>query len=150
LADAHDLIVHAIEIVRSEFAERELELSLHLEATRHQILADAARLQQVFWNILRNSSKFTQKGGVVSVRTHNPTRNKIVVEFSDNGAGIESPFLEKIFDAFEQAGPRRDGVGLGLAISKAIVEMHGGRICASSEGLGQGATFIVELGLNGL
>lgn len=147
-ADAHNLILHALEIVRSELDKRQLTTSLRLDAAHHQVMADAPRLQQVFWNLLRNAYKFTPDEGSVSVRTYNPTSRTLALEVSDNGVGIEPQFLEKIFDAFEQVGTRRDGVGLGLAISKAIVEMHGGKIHAWSEGLGKGATFGVELALN--
>jgi two-component system CheB/CheR fusion protein len=72
----------------------------------------------------------------------------VTIEISDNGMGIESNFLERIFDAFEQGDSRREGLGLGLAISKAIIEMHGGRIQAVSEGAGKGATFIIDLPLH--
>lgn len=148
VVDAHEVLQHAINIVRNELDERQLRLSLHLDASEHQIFADAPRLQQVFWNILRNASKHTALRGFVSVRTYNPIPQKIIFEFKDDGVGIQPQFLEKIFDAFEQVGSRRDGVGLGLAISKAIVEMHGGKIYASSDGLGKGAMFVVELNLN--
>jgi signal transduction histidine kinase len=102
-------------------------------------------MQQVFWNILRNACKFTADTGKISVGSYNSSPNSITVEITDTGIGIEPAFLEKIFDAFEQLEMRREGLGLGLAISKAIVEMHGGSIRAQSEGLGKGATFAVTL-----
>ena len=109
--------------------------------------ADAARLQQVFWNVLRNAIKFTAVGGTVSIRTSNPETERLVIEVSDNGVGIAAESLEKIFDAFEQVGERREGLGLGLAISKAIVERHGGTIRAVSDGGGKGASFVIDLAL---
>ena len=144
-ADAHELLRHAIEIVRADLDSRHIQLSVALEATPHQVNVDPPRLEQVFWNILRNACKFTADGGAISIRSYNSAPNSITVEMTDNGVGIEPEFLEKIFAAFEQLEMRREGLGLGLAISKAIVEMHGGSIRAQSEGQGKGATFAVTL-----
>jgi len=146
-ADAHELIRHALEIVRSEIQDRHIDLRLNLEAPSHEVDVDAPRLQQVFWNVLRNACKFAPEKGLVSVRSDNRTADKITIEITDNGVGIEPQFLERIFDAFEQVHPRREGLGLGLAISKSILEMHGGTIRARSEGTGKGATFIIDLPL---
>jgi signal transduction histidine kinase len=146
--DAHELLQHAMEIVRSEAAVRRLNLDVRLDAPDHHIFVDAPRVQQVFWNVLRNAYKFTPDRGTVSVRTNNSVAGQLTVEISDNGTGIESQYLEKIFGAFEQVGPRREGLGLGLAISKAIVEMHGGTIRAQSEGIGKGSTFVIALALD--
>jgi PAS domain S-box-containing protein len=144
-ADAHELVRHAIEIVRADLDGRHIQLSVALEASSHQVNVDPPRLEQVFWNILRNACKFTADSGVISIHSYNNAPNSITVEMTDNGAGIEPEFLEKIFAAFEQLEMRREGLGLGLAISKAIVEMHGGSIRAQSEGSGKGATFAVTL-----
>ena len=144
-ADAHELVRHAIEIVRADLDSRHIQLSVALEATSHQVNVDPPRLEQVFWNILRNACKFTADGGAISIRSYSSAPNSITVEMTDNGVGIEPEFLEKIFAAFEQLEMRREGLGLGLAISKAIVEMHGGSIRAQSEGQGKGATFAVTL-----
>ena len=144
-ANAHELVRHAIEIVRADLDSRHIQLSVALEATPHQVNVDPPRLEQVFWNILRNACKFTADGGAISIRSYNSAPNSITVEMTDNGVGIEPEFLEKIFAAFEQLEMRREGLGLGLAISKAIVEMHGGSIRAQSEGQGKGATFAVTL-----
>jgi len=111
----------------------------------HVLTVDPSRVQQVFWNVLRNAAKFTPNDGVVSVLSGNPRPDQLVVEITDTGVGIELENLEKIFDAFEQAGPRREGLGLGLAISKAVIKMRGGNIRAVSAGLGKGATFIIEV-----
>ena len=144
-SDAHDLLGHAMEIVRADIASRQLNLSIQLSADDHQVLADSSRLQQVFWNVLKNASKFTPARGAVTVRTFNPKPQVLKIEISDTGVGIEPEHLEKVFGAFEQVGTRREGLGLGLAISKAIVEMHSGTIRAESEGLGKGAKFSIEL-----
>ena len=144
-SNAHDLLGHAMDIVREEISSRQLNLSIELQAADHLVLADPARLQQVFWNVLRNASKFTPDRGAVTVRTANPEPQALTIEISDTGIGIEAEHLEKVFDAFEQLGPRREGLGLGLAISKAIVEMHHGSIRAFSEGPGKGAKFVIDL-----
>ena len=144
-ADAHGLVRQAIDIVGDDLQKRHLNLAVALEAPAHNLRVDPARLQQVFWNVLRNACKFTPEHGAISVRSHNPNPNTIAIEISDSGVGIAPENLEKIFDAFEQVDSRREGLGLGLAISKVIVEMHGGKITARSEGLGKGATFNIEL-----
>ena len=148
-ADAHELLQSALEIVRSDMEHRHLTPFVALEASRHALVADAPRLQQVFWSVLHNACKFTPENGTVSVRSYNPSPRRITIEISDNGIGIEPRFVEKVFYAFEQADSQSEGLGLGLAISKAIVEMHSGTIRAHSEGLGKGATFVIELPIRG-
>ena len=144
-SNAHDLLGHAMEIVRDEISSRKLKLAVDLKARDHLVLADESRLQQVFWNLLKNASKFTPGQGAVTVRTLNPQPHALQIEISDTGIGIEPHNLERIFEAFEQGGTRREGLGLGLAISKAIVEMHRGSIHAFSEGPGKGAKFVIDL-----
>ena len=144
-SDAHELVQHAIEIVRADANCRHIQLSVALEAASHFVNVDPPRMQQVFWNILRNACKFTADTGTISVRSQNSAPDSVTIEISDTGIGIEPAFLEKVFEAFEQLEMRREGLGLGLAISKAIVEMHGGSIRARSEGRGKGATFLVTL-----
>ena len=147
-ADAHELLQHALEIVRRDIEDRHLELSVSLEASSHDVMVDPPRLQQVFWNVLRNACKFTPDHGTVSVRSYNSSPKSITVEISDTGVGIERQFLDKIFDAFEQIDSHQEGLGLGLAISKAIIEMHNGSVRARSAGLGKGATFVIDLPLD--
>ena len=144
-ADAHELLQSALEIVRSDIEQRHLTPFVALEASRHELIADEPRLQQVFWSVLHNACKFTPENGTVSVRSYNPSPRRITIEISDNGIGIEPDFVEKVFYAFEQADSQSEGLGLGLAISKAIVEMHSGTIRAHSERLEKGATFVIEL-----
>ena len=148
-ADAHELLQSALEIVRSDIEQRHLTPFVALEASRHELVADAPRLQQVFWSVLHNACKFTPENGTISVRSYNPSPRRITIEISDNGLGIEPDFVEKVFYAFEQADSQSEGLGLGLAISKAIVEMHSGTIRAHSEGLEKGATFVIELPIRG-
>lgn len=149
-ADVHELLRHAMEIVRSDIEARHVKLEVALEATFHELIVDPPRLQQVFWNVLRNACKFAPERGLVSVRSYNRSPDTITIEISDNGLGIEPHLLDRIFDAFEQVDSRREGLGLGLAISKAIVEMHEGSIHAHSAGLGKGTTLVIDLPLNRL
>jgi PAS domain S-box-containing protein len=120
-------------------------------AASHQVRADAPRLSQVFWNLLNNAVKFTPDGGRVEVRTRDED-GQLTISVADTGAGIEPAELSHIFDAFvsfDHGEPafstHAGGLGLGLAISRAIVELHGGTIRAESAGRGRGATFTVIL-----
>ncbi len=148
-SDIHQLLTHTEEIVRSDGLGKQVRVVFVLEAVRHHALADPARLQQVFWNLIKNALKFTPTGGTITVRTRNDAEGWIVVSVEDNGIGIAAEALPHIFKAFEQgdvAGQHRyGGLGLGLAISQAIVTVHGGIIRAESPGGGQGATFTVAL-----
>jgi signal transduction histidine kinase len=145
LSDAATLFRDALEMVKGELAQKQLVVCTELTATNQRVLVDPARLQQVFWNVLKNALKFTPQGGTISIRSFNESRGKIVFQITDNGKGIEPHLLPHIFEPFEQ-GPRpMEGLGLGLAISKAIVELHGGRISAASKGKGTGATFRIEI-----
>jgi signal transduction histidine kinase/response regulator RpfG family c-di-GMP phosphodiesterase len=140
--DAHLLLRNALEICQSEIDHKGLILDLQLAAERVYLEADPARLQQVFWNLIKNAVKFTPKGGRLTLRTGNDDQNRLQVEISDTGCGIDDQSLPKIFNAFEQGErTRQGGLGLGLAISKALVETHRGRLTAASPGRGQGATF---------
>jgi two-component system, chemotaxis family, CheB/CheR fusion protein len=148
-ADAHELLQSALEIVRSEIEQRHLTPVVALTASRHELIADAPRLQQVFWNLLHNACKFTPENGTISVQSYNPSPGRVTIEISDNGIGIEPQFVGRVFNAFEQADSKSEGLGLGLVISKAVVEMHAGAIRAHSDGLGKGATFVIELPVRG-
>ena len=150
--DLHEAIQEAVEVCQADFQAREQTLVMHLNARRHKTRGDATRLQQVVWNLLKNASKFTPPGGTISV-TSTQANGRFIVDVHDSGAGISPEVLPRIFDAFEQGGSEvaREfgGLGLGLAISKATVEAHGGVLRASSPGLGQGATFSIEIPLGG-
>jgi two-component system CheB/CheR fusion protein len=143
-----DIVQRAVEVCRPDIEARGLHFTVDLGAP-HWVLADAARLQQVFWNLLKNAVKFTPHGGRVAVLCRPGAGGTVVTEVSDSGQGIEPEALERIFNAFEQAQhslkQQFGGLGLGLTISKALVEMHGGTIEAHSPGKGRGATFRVAL-----
>ena len=145
-ADAHELLHSALGICSNEISAKNLRVQVKLEAIGHRIRADAARLQQVFWNLIKNAVKFTPPNGQLHLRSSNPQSSWFRLEVVDSGMGIASDVLPRIFDPFEQAGSiGSGGLGLGLTISKAIVELHEGRIFASSAGANRGATFVIEL-----
>lgn len=144
VVDAHLLLRNAIEICQSEIEQKKLALQLDLAATKVDLLADPARLQQIFWNLIKNAVKFTPEGGRLTISTSNEADGELRMSITDTGLGIDRDALPKIFDAFEQAEQTRlGGLGLGLAISKALIEMHDGRIVAESGGRDQGSTFSV-------
>jgi signal transduction histidine kinase len=141
-ADAHEILRAAVDTCRSEIQQGGIQLVEEFRAGASQLQGDPARLQQIFWNLLTNAAKFTPRDGAITIRTENDEGGNLIVEISDSGMGIEPDKLRQIFDAFEQV-TRRDsgGLGLGLAICKALVELHGGKIEAHSEGLSHGASF---------
>ena len=151
IVDTQQILMHAIDICcAQEVASGRLHLEIDLAPGDYLAKADGSRLTQVFWNLLNNAVKFTPTGGTIRVRSHataGASGRRIEVEISDTGIGIEPEILPRIFDAFEQVDRRIThrfgGLGLGLAVSKAIVEMHGGNLDASSQGHGRGATFTV-------
>jgi len=142
------VIRRAVEVCQSDIEARELDFMVKSQDQPCLVNADAARLQQVFWNLIRNAVKFTPRGGCVGVRTWRDN-GTAVIEISDSGVGIEPEVLPRIFNAFEQGSrsitQRFGGLGLGLTITKSLVEMHGGSIAARSDGKGKGATFRVTL-----
>jgi len=149
VADIHSLLTHTEQIVRSTALSKSVNLRLTLDATSHHVMGDAARLHQVFWNVLKNAIKFTPAGGQIIARTTNPGPGRICFEVRDTGIGIDPKVLPSIFSAFVQ-GDRSSvqassGLGLGMSIAKSIIELHGGNIRAHSAGPGTGATFTIEL-----
>jgi PAS domain S-box-containing protein len=146
--DPHDLIDAAIEAVRPAANAKSVRLQKVMDTGSVRVAGDAARLQQVVWNLLSNAIKFTPKDGRVQVRLEHVDSN-IEIAVSDTGAGISPEFLPNVFDRFRQADQtttrRHGGLGLGLAIVRHIVELHGGTAQAESGGPGQGATFTVRL-----
>lgn len=144
--DAHVLLGAALEICTPEVTSKGLRLETHLDASHCSLAADPARLQQIFWNLLKNAVKFTPAGGRITVSTRNPSAQLLELTVRDDGMGIEPDLLPRVFDAFEQGERLRfGGLGLGLAITKALVELHKGRITAESEGRNTGSTFLVTL-----
>jgi PAS domain S-box-containing protein len=147
--DAHTIIENAIETAHSAIAAKQLKVATELEAKEYHILADCIRLQQVFWNLISNAVKFTPQGGQITIRTFSDKRGRFHFEISDTGIGIEPQRLASLFQPFEQADPsvsrQFGGLGLGLAVSKRLVDLHHGTIAAESRGRSCGATFKVTL-----
>ena len=145
--DAHLLLRSALEICDADIAQKNLVIETDFAAEKVFLEADPARLQQVFWNLIKNAVKFTPAGGRIGIRTRND-EEQLRVEVSDSGMGIDPEMLPKIFNAFEQGErPHFGGLGLGLAISKALVETHNGTLIGQSAGKDQGATFIATFPL---
>lgn len=149
VVDLHALIEEALRMSAADLLGKHLQVTKYFEASMKRCHADRARLQEVFWNIIRNAVKFTPDHGQLVIATRNDERQQIVIEFSDSGIGIEPELQPRIFDAFAQGeramGSRFGGLGLGLAISKRIIDLHGGTLEARSAGRGQGSTFIITL-----
>lgn len=149
--DIHDVLRHTLRIVGPDAVGRRIGITLDPAAPDHTVQADAVRVQQVFWNVLKNAVKFTPENGYIAVRTRNPAGapDMIEIEISDTGIGIEPEMVGRVFDAFAQEdhGYRFGGLGLGLAISHRLVGMHQGRISVESGGRDQGSTFRIELPL---
>lgn len=145
--DIHEVMRHALDICHTDLAARRIQVVEKMDAPNPHVRGDFARLQQVFWNLLTNAAKFSPEGGTIVVRTFAITPgDQIGIEVSDNGVGIIREKLDRIFDAFEQgARHSHTGLGLGLAICKALVQMHSGGIVAHSEGPDCGATFVIQL-----
>jgi signal transduction histidine kinase/ActR/RegA family two-component response regulator len=148
VVDVNVLVTQTVEICRSDIYRKELDLSVRLDAAEHHTRADPARLQQVLWNILKNAVKFTPSKGRIEIASHNEA-DQLMIEISDTGIGIEPQHLRTIFNAFEQTSDdvtrRFGGLGLGLAISNALVQAHNGMLIANSGGKGKGATFCISL-----
>src|SRR5436190_1079358 len=142
-----DLVESAIENVRPVADAKHIEIRVHVDDMR-PIHADRQRMQQVLWNILSNSLKFTPSGGRLDVRTRH-LDSQVEISVTDTGVGLEPAFLPFVFDRFRQADQTftrtHGGLGLGLAIVKHLVELHGGHVSAESEGVGKGSTFCVIL-----
>jgi signal transduction histidine kinase/CheY-like chemotaxis protein len=167
VVDARSLLEHAMQnYCLDAAAKKQIRVSIKITADQTHVFVDSSRMTQVFWNLLQNACKFTPEGGSIDVRVYNDHRqlrspnvsasngesdrfSELVVEVHDTGMGISPETLPRIFDAFEQGERSRGhgfgGLGLGLAISRAICELHGGSISAVSQGEGKGATFTVRL-----
>ncbi len=148
--DAHESIAQVLKIVEADLACKGLSMTTDLTATARVVQADPARLQQILWNLIKNAIKFTPPGGRIDIRTRNEPGDVLELSVTDTGIGIEAGAVGKIFDAFEQGGKQITkqfgGLGLGLAISRKLTEMHGGNLSVTSAGRDQGACFTFRLG----
>jgi len=147
--DAHAIISNVVEICRAEAQDRRVNLHVNLRAGSHHLLADAAKFQQIVWNLMKNAIKFTGEDGDVITSTTNPEPQTLVISIQDTGIGIEPEIMSRIFDPFEQgehAFQRRyGGLGLGLAISKSLAQAHGGTLTARSDGRDRGSVFTLTM-----
>jgi PAS domain S-box-containing protein len=146
--DMHQLVHAVVAMVGESLQEKAIELDLQLEAPAAGVDADQARMQQVLWNVIRNSIKFTPRGGRILLRTR-CDGGDFSLSCTDSGIGIAPQALPRIFSPFEQAEPevshRYGGLGLGLAIAQGLMQQHGGNIRAHSDGRGSGSTFTINL-----
>ena len=146
--DVHEVIDSVLELFRSEIQVKQQDVHIDKAAQHHYVLADRARLQQMLWNLIRNAAKFTPDGGHIYVRTRDE-RMHVQISVEDTGIGIEPEQIGKLFNAFEQGNQNMTqqfgGLGLGLAITKALTDVHGGTVMAQSPGAHCGATFTITL-----
>ena len=146
--DAHAVARDALMIARSDIHRKGLSIATHFDAQEHHIWADPVRIEQVFWNLINNSVKFTAPSGEISIQTWNEG-DEWAFGITDTGIGIEPNRQQTIFDAFEQGDRSTSrqfgGLGLGLAICKNLVELHNGKISINSRGRGFGTTATVRL-----
>jgi CheY-like chemotaxis protein/anti-sigma regulatory factor (Ser/Thr protein kinase) len=138
----------AVEAIRPAAEAKDIALRMIIDPRAGPVLADSERLQQVVWNLLSNAVKFTPEGGLVEVRVER-VDSSVEIIVKDSGKGMKPEFLPFAFDRFSQADSSTTrasgGLGLGLSVVKGLVELHGGQVSVSSEGVGKGATFTVAL-----
>ncbi|MCL2648174.1 MAG: ATP-binding protein [Phycisphaerales bacterium] len=147
-----DVLEHAVEVCRSDMDARHVEFGVDLGGTGDiLILADAARLQQAIWNLLKNAIKFTPPGGCVGIRVRSPSPDDafVLIEINDSGVGVAPDVLPRLFSPFEQGSAditrQFGGLGLGLTITKGLIDMHGGCITLHSDGKGKGTSVRIQL-----
>ena len=153
LVQINELVRDAIAKVAADAAQRSVKVRLHCDAHVLIVNGDPVRLQQVFWNVLKNAVKFSRANGTVMISTvYMPETKTVKVTIADDGMGMTAQELAKIFDAFAQGdhaagggSHRFGGLGLGLAIAQSVVVLHEGTIVATSGGRDKGSTFVVEL-----
>jgi signal transduction histidine kinase len=140
-------IDNAIDTVRADAARKRTSIDIHRPEQPLVIKGDLLRLEQIFWNLLSNSIKFTPPGGRVQVRLSRRSSSAVVV-VEDNGEGIDPEFLPHVFEMFRQGNAasnrRHPGLGIGLALVRQLVELHNGSVHAYSEGAGKGTRFVIE------
>jgi signal transduction histidine kinase/ActR/RegA family two-component response regulator len=146
--DLRSIVDAAVETIRPAAAAKEIAVDVEGAGAVLPVIGDEHRLQQVVWNLLANSLKYSARGGRITVDVGEED-HRAVVRVRDRGEGIDAGFLPHVFEPFRQgaSATMRSGLGLGLAIVKRLVDLHGGRITAESEGHGRGATFSVSLPL---
>ncbi len=149
VSDLHKLIHATLKVCDGEIAVRRIRVSLKCNAPRHHAKVDPGRIQQVLWNVLKNATKFAAEGGLICIETRNPSEGQVEVAIRDDGIGMSRQTVDRVFRPFEQGADeinkRFGGLGLGMAISKALMDAQNGLIIAESAGLGEGSTFRITL-----
>jgi signal transduction histidine kinase len=147
--DAHPAISNVVEICRADAESKRLHVHLSLRANMHHVAADAAKFQQIIWNLLKNAIKFTPGDGEIAISSSNLSPDVLTISVRDTGIGMEPEVMQRIFDPFEQGNRslqrRFGGLGLGLAISKSLAHAHGGALTAESGGRDCGSTFVLSM-----
>lgn len=153
LLDVRQVLQDAIKHVQEDINQKQIALAMDVPTEQPALFADPVRLQQIFWNLLKNAVKFTPNGGRITVE-NNTHGDKLVIKVTDTGMGMLPEEIVHIFTAFSQgkhssgsSGHHFGGLGLGLAISQKLAEFHSGKILAASKGRDQGSTFTIELPL---
>src|SRR5256886_8071163 len=145
--DVQATIEHALSISAGDLIAKKIQVIRHFDAREHHCWADPARLQQVFWNLVKNSAKFTPEAGRIEISTRNTEARQIIIEIRDTGIGIEEKLMPRIFDAFEQGGgtitSQYGGLGLGLPLCKRVLDLPSGRLTPRSSGQSKGSNFSV-------
>ena len=150
--DLNGVVAETVDATRPSIEGRRHELRLALLGEPAWVRADSVRLTQVFANLLTNASKYMEPGGTIEVGVElDPVSSQVLTRVRDQGAGLASDMLERVFDLFTQAKPSasrtESGLGIGLALVRSLVELHGGKVRAASEGPGRGCEFVVALPL---
>jgi signal transduction histidine kinase len=155
--DIHTILRDAIATLESEMQQKRISLSSDFQAEEHHGVGDPVRLTQVFWNVLKNAVKFTPEEGEIVIGTRNLCGSpRLAIRVADTGIGMSSEEQSRVFEAFsqgrhaEEGSHRYEGLGLGLSISRMLVELHSGEIRAESAGPGRGSVFTIELPLASL
>jgi CheY-like chemotaxis protein len=147
--DAHLAISNVVEICHAEAESKKLHVHLNLRANMHHVAADAAKVQQIVWNLLKNAVKFTPDDGEIAISSSNPSPEVLAISVRDTGIGMEPQVMQRMFDPFEQGNRsferRFGGLGLGLTISKSLAQAHGGTLTAQSGGRERGSTFVFSM-----
>lgn len=143
--DVYESLQNVLQICGPEIDEKHIVTKVARNAANHMVRADAARLKQILWNLIRNAVKYTDSGGAILISLSNSLGGWLCIKVKDPGCGISPELLPGIFEAFRQGAHTTGGLGLGLAISRSLVELHGGTIEAHSDGINKGATFTLYL-----
>jgi len=149
----HGVVQDALAMMWQEIGKKQLRVTVQLDAAEQTVMGDDMRLKQIFWNVIKNAVKFTPSGGSITIASENVSADgqRIAVRVTDSGHGLTSEEITRIFAAFAQGdhaaggNGKFGGLGLGLVISRMLVQLHSGVIRADSAGRNQGATFTVEL-----